>query len=453
MKKTAIIFSFLFFAMYINAQTPVANAGPDKLFCGTSGYLSAVPSVGTGVWTSITPDHITFSNPADPNTEVISDIITTGDPYHPYFYLVWTETSGAETDSDTVKVTFARIPSSDMDIIPPKCFGEPASIFAYEDSLHQYIWNFYDGLIDYAYPDNPWGGNYGNRVYWTNENTFHQVSLISTNSYGCQSVITIDTAFEPPVPVFDITIIPDTCSSGKGAIIFGNTNENYFFWINHETGPEPGPIIEVHNLPAGTYDIRASYLTPNITHYSYYINTFGTANCIDTIHVPVDSHNLFEMSCPADMEITSHDVFSLNTLSGIFPSNGTFFIEGEEVTTFNSYNFDNGTHNVTYLYYDENTDCQGECDFNITVNINSGITQSESDTFSIYPNPASEKFSVAYDAPETIKISVIDMNGKTAIEIPDYHGQEISTGNMNCGIYFIKIQSPQISVCKKLFIK
>ena len=106
MKKIILLFVCLVANLIIFAQTPVANAGEDADFCGYTGTLNAIPSVGTGLWTTPDLEHITISEPNNPNSEVISNIINTWDTEHIGFELIWTETSGTETDSDTILVNF-----------------------------------------------------------------------------------------------------------------------------------------------------------------------------------------------------------------------------------------------------------------------------------------------------------------------------------------------------------
>jgi gliding motility-associated-like protein len=251
--------------------------------------------VGTGVWSTPSVSNITFEDQNDPNTLITSNIINTGHPTNPYFNLIWTEdnTNGC-TDKDTIKVVFARIPTSNIEIIPPKCFGEPASIKADEDTLQQYTWNFFGGSIQSS-NYNDLNGQYENFVFWNSEDTLHRISLIATNFWGCQSPITIDTVYEPAIPDFDVTIVLDTCMLGKGGLIFNDTNSNNsFFWLDTVFGPSPGPITTVYNLPTGEYDIRTSYQTANMTHYSYYLATFGNANCVDTLVYEIEPIGMIE---------------------------------------------------------------------------------------------------------------------------------------------------------------
>ncbi len=302
-------------------ENPISNAGNDTLFCGYSGYLSAVASVGTGVWTTPSTDNITFEDENDPNTFITSDIINTGNPIDPYFTITWTEDNTNEcTDNASIQVIFARIPDSDLEIIPPKCFGEPASIRALEDSLQQYDWNFYDGVIDTTF-FNEANGAKQNFVFWNSEDTSHNVSLIATNHWGCQSSITIDTVFEPSIPSFDVTIISDTCMLNRGGLIFSDTTgDNAFFWI------EPGfedynvgdPITEVYGLPSGEYSIESNYQTRNTDYVGFYLTHFDTDKCIDTVLFEIEPIGMIE----AFIEI---DEVSTDMTALVAPSAQVFF--------------------------------------------------------------------------------------------------------------------------------
>ncbi len=288
-------------------QIPDANAGFDTLFCGLNGTLHAIPSVGTGVWTSPTNLNINILEPHNPNSQIASLIYNTDEETEDHFTLLWTEDNGYGcTDYEAIDVIFARIPDSEITIIPPKCFGEQATIAANDNNERQYSWNFYNGNIQNSIT-NENGGFYENFVQWNSTDTIHPISLIVTNQWGCQSPINIDTVAEPKIPRISLTIIADTCSLGKGGIIFQADTLNTFFWIDPTIGPANGTVItSINNLPTNTYPIQTSYLTANIENYSYYINTFGTANCIDTLFYEIPTIGMIkaEMSVSADI-ITS----------------------------------------------------------------------------------------------------------------------------------------------------
>ena len=455
-------------------EMPVANARSDTLFCGFSGNLNAIPSVGTGVWSTPSVSNITFDDQNDPNAGITSSIINTGHPTNPYFYLIWSEdnTNGC-TDSDTIKVIFARTPNSNINIIPPKCFGEPVTIAANEDTLQHYTWSFYGGIID-STTINPLGGQYENFVHWNSTDTLHRISLITTNYWGCQSIITVDTVYEPAVPEFDVTIVADTCMLDKGAIIFGDTlSNNSFCWLNDVYGPPVGsPITAVYNLPTGEYNIRTSYPTPNMIYYSYYLAVFGSANCVDTSIYAIPYSGIID----AQIEVSSDiDMSNLTTANAtIVFLNNTEFIATENYIC--NWYFDDGSIlenceiEIEHTYTNANCyepylvviksdmpECPDTAFISPCINVtdNSGFNENDFDNlnFSIFPNPAKESFSVLCDNAEPMGVSVIDLNGKIVLSVPNYCGEEINIKNLISGIYFVKIRSSQTTECKKLFVE
>jgi len=285
-------------------EIPVADAGIDTLFCGLTGELSAIPSVGTGVWTTPSELNINVVEIHNPNSIITSEFYNTDPGNEESYTIQWTEDNNGCTDSETVEVVFARIPDSDIIIIPPKCFGEQA-IIAAEDSVHvHYSWNYYGGDIINSLQNNL-GGNYQNFVSWDNNAGEHIISLMVTSEWGCLSPIKIDTIYEPEVPDFDYTIVSDTCLFSKGGVLINDTTDISYFWLDENYGPEPGTIIvDVLGIPLGTYAILSSYLTQNEENYAYYIQTFGSAYCTDTILFEVESIGMLN----AEIELLTNNM-------------------------------------------------------------------------------------------------------------------------------------------------
>jgi gliding motility-associated-like protein len=312
-------------------ETPMANAGLDTTFCGYSGGLSAIPSIGSGVWNTPSMSNVSFSNINDPNSIITSTVLGT-------ITIGWIEDNTNEcTDQDEVTITFARIPTSDITVIPPKCYGEIATISADEDSLQQYTWNFFGGINDYTFI-NDLGADYRHFIHWTNDDT-HTVSLITTNYWNCQSPINMVTVEEPLIPEFDVTLISDTCSLDKGGIVFNDTETTSFFWLNNNVGPDYNtPITSVYNIPQGIYDIRTSYLSPNTLHYTYYITTFGTANCIDTIQYEILPIGMIDADFAISADIILEDLIAPNA-SVIFINTSDY----DDISKRCEWHFDDGT--------------------------------------------------------------------------------------------------------------
>ena len=322
-------------------ETPIANGGGDTLFCGLTGNLNAIPSVGTstGTWSKPTTANITFADKNDPNTQITAAFNNTAE--QPYYELIWTEDNTNDcTDRDTIKVTFARVPNSDITIIPPKCFGEPATIAAVEDSLAKYTWNFYTGILDSSVNNIQHGARYLNFVRWTGKDTIHRISLVAESSLGCQSPVTVDTVYEPSIPDFDHIIVNDTCLLGKGGLIFEDTlGSNVFFWLDPDYGPNPGDAVTaVYNLPEGDYRVATSYMSPNIQHYEYYSITFGTTNCLDTLTYTVDPIGVIQAIIDVDPQMIYEELVAPNA-KAIFINRSDY----DDIRRRCEWHFDDGT--------------------------------------------------------------------------------------------------------------
>lgn len=464
MKKTTTLILFLIIGAFVYAQTPIANASSDTLICGHIGTLNAIPSSGTGVW-FCDDEQISITEPNNPQSEIISEIINTGNPGNPNFELVWTETNIEGTDSDTIQIIFARIPISDMYIIPPKCFGEPATIAAVEDSLHQYVWNFYGGICDDTVPPNNVGGYDRHYPYWENEDTSHIVGLIATNSYGCQSIFNIDTVYEPPIPQFDHFTISDTCNLGVGGIVFEDTlSNNTFYWINENIGPETNtPFTTVYNLPANTYNVRTVHLTSN-PYYDYYFSIFGSSTCIDTIPIIVREFGsvLADISISADIYLPNLAVGNANV---VFVNNTTSDFEN----TISILDFGDGSTYQTNYTLVEHIYTEAGC---FTPNIISFVLnmpqcrdtafiepclfidgeESEEKINHAYPNPSSNSFSIQLINDATVDLYLYNSNGNIILQIEDYYGQAISAVNLDAGVYIAKYFNGAETICVSVVI-
>jgi hypothetical protein len=458
MKSLFLLFATILISVVISAQTPVANAGSDTHFCGHTGELNAIITEGSGTWTSTLPAHVTISDPSDPESEVYCNIFTSGNPTYQYINLIWTVTLGEETDSDTVRVEFNRIPSNDIDYIASKCFGELFTIAASEDSLATYHWDFYGGIVESTLFNNV-NGAFENLVRWENADTAHRISIITTNYWGCQSAINIDTVYEPIIPTFEAEIFVDSCLLGKGAIVFTNLSiASEFFWINNGIGPEYGSAITlVNNLPAGEYNVKVSYLTPNIMHYAYYINTFGTCNCNDTLHYEIVPDMVPEAVASVSMDVQLNNLFVPAYV--IFVNHIVDF----DFETTCHWNYGDGEsvaicdqmvehiYNTTgcfspYLIVEVPAieGCRDTAFIEPCLNIQedgnvnqNGVNQH----FNIYPNPTKNCVVVESDKYHISKIRIIDNSGKELVNIDNFDNEKIDISNLNSGYYRIIINS------------
>ncbi len=323
--------------IYFN-ENPVANAGQDTLFCGLTGNFNAIPSVGQGVWSTPSEFNIIIDDNNDPNTALRSEIYNTDDGNLEVYIFNWIEDNGGCTDSESIEVVFARIPESDVVVIPPKCFGELATISASDQEHPQYSWNFYEGEIQEQL-QNEIGGKYQNFVSWDNGETEHRISLMVTNEWGCMSPITIDTVYDPILPNFDFTVVPDTCLMNRGGVVINDTADISYFWLDDETGSYLGSSFnEVLGLSEGSYSILSAYMSPNLENYSYYIETFGTANCFDTLVVDIEPIGLLNAEFELNASLLNETLVAPNAIA-IFANLSEF----DNVSRVCEWHFDDGT--------------------------------------------------------------------------------------------------------------
>ena len=78
----------------------------------------------------------------------------------------------------------------------PECVGYESFIYAEDDTLPNYTWDFGTGIID-STEINAQDGTWGSYVHWDDGELEHYITLTATNSYGCVSVLIEDTVREP----------------------------------------------------------------------------------------------------------------------------------------------------------------------------------------------------------------------------------------------------------------
>lgn len=146
-------------------------------------------------------------------------------------------------------------------------------------------------------------------------------------------------------------------------------------------------------------------------------------------------------------------------LTGGTPAGGTYSGPGVTGGNFNPATATVGTHAVVYAYTNT-AGCTGTANKTITVKNCAGIEENElGSSLVVYPNPASESVTVAFETIETVaaQISLISLDGKsvynTTLDKANKFSQVISTENLPGGIYLIQIQTTQGSATKRLVIQ
>lgn len=241
-------------------EAPLANAGGDTYFCGLTGQLNAIPSIGIGTWSTSSTEYINFEDTNDPNTTITSTIINTENSDQPYFEVIWTEnyTNGC-TDADTIKVVFATASNS---------YSEEHSIC--EGDI--YSWNEQD---------------------YTETGTY---TAEFTNVYGCDSIITLNLTVNPlPEQVVvsqnpENGILPEGTSGG---ITIENSIAGTYYWVTMGGVAVTDEIIGTgsnlslgENFSSGTYNIlsRTEHNCSVVQGTVYFINeTIGTNKIIANV--------------------------------------------------------------------------------------------------------------------------------------------------------------------------
>ena len=319
-------------------QEPSAQIRDEQItFCGRDGQLHVdFNGIGEGRWsTNASSSILTFEDRSDPNTLIHTEVLNSGNYADPYFEIYWTvQNTEYCTDRDTVKVIFAAVPSDSIRVIPPKCFGGPAILTAYEDTLSIYDWELGNGYIDTTYL-NAANGEYRAFIHWEDKEETHVIGLTTTNYWGCQSNIGRAIVEEPYLPEYSYTIIGDTCGLGRGGIEFLDTTGIFsFFWIDTTVGPTiTNPAMgyaitdfHVYNLPAGVYTYRSDYQTFNLEYLSSYQQYFNNdIYCHDFPQVEVGTIGMIEAEFAVSADIVLANLVAPDA----------------EVTFVNSTNYDN----------------------------------------------------------------------------------------------------------------
>ncbi|MBI5540993.1 MAG: hypothetical protein HY951_13090, partial [Bacteroidia bacterium] len=240
-------------------EMPVANAGPNYwsgLFgnnhriktdtvCGLNYEMGAVPSIGDGHWYSLDPTNVHFHNSTGPQqTTIYNDsLYITGTSYTvfnatgpKYREFIWQENHEGCVNSDTLRLYFAPHPSGTFTTTMPACRHDSSMIIANTWPL--------PGHVDYMITNYEWAYTNGNLspvilnttvsdtiyVSWpTGEQ--HNVTLITTNTWGCRSGIVTNQVVEPAPfnPSYNLTNAH--CMECNGEILLSTANgaqTNYY---------------------------------------------------------------------------------------------------------------------------------------------------------------------------------------------------------------------------------
>ncbi|MGM0651091.1 MAG: PKD domain-containing protein [Bacteroidota bacterium] len=404
-------------------EIPVPYAGSDTIYCGLEGELQAELSLQTsnGEW-SDQSGSITFDTITDPNAMVIGNVYTEGNPNHEFFELVWTENNYQCTNHDTVEVRFARIPETEITIIPPNCFGDPASIKANEDFHPEYNWDLHGGIVDSIWPPiSDTTGEYRMLVHWpitSEDDTVHDISLQVQNRYGCWSDINDTVVYEPSIPDYELEITPDSCLLGNGSVVFiPDSSSIAFHWIDTAGLNIDDPYDTVQtNIPAGTYDVEMVYEGQNES--SWWPSPYDL--CRDTFDVTLGNLGFSD----ADFTVSDSVVYMADPVvyfsyeGAVTDSVFWYFGDGNTSVEHNpSHTYpEPGIYTVTLYAYNSN-DCGDMLSKNIEVIQNSSIDTKHLEGIVIYPNPTGGKITIKSEHASIKQVQIFDITGNKTKDV------------------------------------
>ncbi|MEA3448095.1 MAG: PKD domain-containing protein [Bacteroidota bacterium] len=444
-------------------EPPEADAGDDTVFCGYSGELNAQysTSASSGNWINIS-NGIFLDDSTNPNATVTLDTNLYADfnPDEYEFSLTWIENNYACYDMDTVTVRFARIPSAEVTIIPPNCFGEPASIKANEDYHPMYDWELHGGIIDSIWPPvSDTTGEYRVLVHWpinNEDDTIHNISLQVQSRFGCWSDINDTVIYEPPIPGYEVEITPDSCLLGNGSVVFiPDSSMTGFRWID-TTGldmEDPTDTVQT-NIPTGTYDIQMIYEGQNQT--PWWPSPYDL--CRDTFEITIDNLGFSNSGFTVSDSIVylTDPVVNFSYNGDINDSVFWYFGDGNTSDMLNpSHTYqDTGTYTVTLYAYNSNN-CGDISNKTIEVLPGNSINTNQLDDIVIYPNPSCGRITVKSEQEPFKCIDIFDVMGNKTDEIIPGNNQysvDITLKGAK-GIYLIKLTTESGMYYRKVVLR
>lgn len=272
------------------------------------------------------------------------------------------------------------------------------------------------------------GGNSNCTYVWSNNATTATISGLTAGIYNCVatdvngcSVTGSVTVTQPAQLVLSInsSLNPTSCSVNDGSVDLGangGTAGYTYLWSNGAT------TEDISGLGGGFYSVTVT-------------DANGcTASAATTLAAP---------NAPSATLALTDTLMCLQpgtiTLSGGSPAGGTWSGPGVSGNTFDPMTAGAGIHTIVYTVYDSLTGCSGFATDIIEVEFCIGVTESNTDHFTVYPNPSQGIFTVG------------GINAGTVIEITDLSGKQVSRFTATAsradvdlsasadGVYFIRV--------------
>ena len=441
-----------------NAQPPVIDlSGLTTLYCASSLAIPLVGIPANGVFTS-TDIYINSNNEATISTQGIQEVFYT-----------YTDTNGCSA-VDSVDFTINPVPSFNLGSLIISCEGESEQVGA-QAGFTTYAWN--TGATDSA-------------IFVTTSGIY---TLTITNSFGCNSVDSVEAMFNP-VPVFEIQGDTESCdgstiylsAAGAGNSYIWNTG-NYndsisvlttgdYSVIVSENGClgfdtvsvvfHPNPVVDLGSnfsfcegtsaeLDAGSFD-NYVWSSDGSTNQTLIIIEAGTY--VVTVSDANGCFGLGSVSATVDPLATADFSFIINNSEVSFTNEsqneivGTYFWDfGDGETSIDenpehTYSADD-TYSVMLVV---GNDC-GNDTISMFVTILDIEDLSGENNISVFPNPSNGSFIVELQnlSSNNVKISVFNSLGqKVFLSNNSFENKtnfELNLTNNPSGIYFLSIEN------------
>jgi hypothetical protein len=228
-----------------------------------------------------------------------------------------------------------------------------------------------------------------------------------TDDNGCTSTTTV-TVTEPAAIAVSSSSVNATCNgSSDGSIdltVSGGTSPYTFNWNNGQFTTE-----DLTNIPAGSYT--------GILTDANGCQDSGTVVISEPAAIVATLNITSSVLCLADAPLT---------LNGATPAGGVFSGTGVNAGSFDPAAAGIGTHTITYTYTDS-SGCTGSATDSIDVDLCAGISSSDNQSFSVYPNPSTGMVTMKVSV--VSQVTVFDAQGKLILD------EKMSPENQNT-IYF-----------------
>ncbi len=340
------------------SRVPSPTTGDDKVVCGTTTPLEAIPDLGTGTWSVVSgPGNSTFTDASNPGTEVSVD--QTG-----IYTFRWSE-QNADLCTGTADQTIDFKPQAEALITPITTEGcSPMEIPFTNESVNadSYRWDFGDGATSSA--------QHPTHIFENNTSTpkTSHITLIARNSNFCNDTLSIDVTTNPS-PQARMTADPlSGCTPLETSFTNTSIGGNSYLWNFGDGTPESTDFEPVH-----------TFINPE-----NYVQSFPVKLTATNLYACTDTTNLFLSVFPGrDLTLKATPSEGCSALEVTLVADPGFrdyqwdFGDGESAT---------GTYQITHLFENPGPN---DATFEVTVTgtTSLGCVRTTTTTVKVFPVP------------------------------------------------------------------